>query len=54
MTITIYGLVDPRTNVLRYVGQAINPVKRHSRHCHPDKTDRTHRAAWIRNLLKRR
>lgn len=28
----IYGLVDPRTNELRYVGKSVNPKARLSKH----------------------
>jgi hypothetical protein len=51
MAITIYGLIDPRTDILRYVGQTKSPKKRYWRHCHPAKNQRTHRDNWIRSLL---
>lgn len=48
--IVIYALVDPRTDVLRYVGMTKHPRKRYWRHCHPGPRNRTHRAQWIRAL----
>lgn len=47
-TITfIYGLFDPRTNALRYIGKAINTLSRHWSHCcmpHPSLQ------AWVASL----
>lgn len=46
----IYGLVDPRTGVTRYVGKSVNPRDRFKSHVHRcEKTD-TFCARWIRTL----
>lgn len=49
--VLIYGLVDPRTDCLRYVGKTSDIAKRYSRHCHPNKRDISHRACWLRGVL---
>jgi hypothetical protein len=46
----IYALIDPRSDCLRYIGQATNVRKRLWRHMHPRSGDVTHRACWIRSL----
>jgi hypothetical protein len=50
--IAIYGLIDPTTRVMRYVGQTVNPEARYKQHvtlegrqCNPDKT------SWIYSVL---
>jgi hypothetical protein len=54
LNIYIYGLVDPRTNEVRYVGAAKNPWLRRSRHLSearsPEKST-TPKAVWLRDLL---
>lgn len=50
--VLIYGLIDPRTNCLRYVGQSKRLRKRFWRHCHPLPDDRSHRGCWLRGLQK--
>lgn len=47
----IYGLTDPRTGALRYIGQTKHLRKRYSRHLNLHAEDRTHRACWVRGLL---
>lgn len=47
-TIYIYGLVDPRTQELRYVGKTNNIKQRYSFHLTSRK--RTHVSNWIKNL----
>jgi hypothetical protein len=47
----IYGLVDPRSNCLRYIGKTTNLRHRFWRHTHPSSKDRTHRACWIRGIV---
>ena len=49
-TTYIYGLTDPRTQQLRYVGKSHNPTKR--KRGHLKDPARTHKACWIRSLLK--
>lgn len=49
----IYGLVDPETNKIRYIGKTINPKYRLSGHINESLKTRTHKCSWIRNLLKR-
>jgi len=45
---TIYALVDPRNNEVRYVGKTISPKDRLKCHCN-DKQN-TRRGKWIRSL----
>jgi hypothetical protein len=47
----IYGLKDPITNEIRYVGKADNPKKRYSEHL-KDKTSNSHKSRWIEGLQK--
>lgn len=50
MTITVYGLVDPRTPTdVRYVGQTSDPQRRHLQHC-TSKYRRTVKEEWIQSL----
>lgn len=46
----IYGLIDPRTECLRYVGKTTDLRKRFLRHCNPRRSDRSHRGCWLRGL----
>lgn len=49
---SIYVLIDPRTNEIRYVGQTSGPlVKRLRRHI-IDTSDESHRSHWIRKLKR--
>ena len=51
-TTFIYGLCDPRTGTLRYVGKSNNPVKRLERHLREARTLRScHRHDWLASLL---
>lgn len=48
----IYGLFDPRTQELRYVGKTVNLLQRLDQHLHPKGSDTSHRACWVRSLKK--
>lgn len=50
----IYGLIDPRTKLVRYVGQTSSGMRRPRHHRAPSqlRTKKTHRSTWIRSLLK--
>lgn len=49
----IYGLLDPRTNVLRYVGKSSQGLKRARTHFYPSvlKKDRTRCGNWVKSLI---
>lgn len=47
----IYGLVDPRTDELRYVGKSNDPVRRTYNHITDAKKKFTYRDRWIKQLL---
>lgn len=49
MTTFIYGLIDPRTDELRYIGKTNNIKQRLSKHL-GEKQVNNHRVAWIKNL----
>ncbi len=53
MSFTVYALVDPRDDEIRYVGVTSQAVhKRYYGHIHESKRDTlTHKRAWIRSLL---
>lgn len=44
----IYGLVDPRTLCVRYVGKTVDPKGRYAGHLNDDGD--TRKAAWVREL----
>lgn len=46
----IYGLVDPLTLELRYVGQSLNHKRRFRRHLHSALDPKSHVHAWIAKL----
>ncbi len=47
----IYGLIDPRTRMIRYVGRSSSGLTRPRQHGNPShKNQRTHVANWIRGL----
>jgi hypothetical protein len=51
-TIYIYGLVDPRTEFVRYVGKARDPKRRYAGHLIPSQLKKVnHRTCWLRGLL---
>lgn len=47
----IYGLVDPITSQLRYVGKSINPNSRFRKHLQDSKKKITYKDKWVFNLL---
>lgn len=49
-TAYIYGLYDPRTEELRYIGKTNDPRERMWNHCNPKQAGRTHRDFWIKLL----
>lgn len=48
----IYGLVDPRTGEVRYIGKTVNGERRLRSHRSQMKGDRSHKGAWLRQLRK--
>jgi DNA-binding XRE family transcriptional regulator len=53
VTTTIYGLIDPRTGLLRYVGKTQRPARRLASHiAYSRKGHHTHACRWIRCLLR--
>jgi len=54
MITQIYGLVDPISGQLRYIGQTMRPLqKRLIDHTSESRTTHTHKSNWIRTLLSR-
>jgi hypothetical protein len=51
--ITIYALIDPRTDAIRYIGKSANPDVRYASHCTASSPLRAVRA-WITELAKRK
>lgn len=47
--VCIYGLIDPRGNRIKYIGQTIDIERRYKQHCSPKK--KTKKDEWIRELL---
>lgn len=49
----LYGLVDPRTDLLRYVGKTYSPKQRLKQHLKDGRLrpNRCHRSGWVRSLL---
>lgn len=47
----IYGLVDPRTGAIEYVGRSIDPERRLKQHWQRRRSARDSRAAWFRDML---
>jgi len=50
----IYGLVDPRTDGVRYIGRSSSGTKRPKQHRHPSRLpkDPTHKGRWLRALKR--
>jgi hypothetical protein len=51
----IYGLTEPKTGEIRYIGKTIrNPERRYAAHLTPSSLKKTdHRACWLKSLLAR-
>ena len=47
----IYGLIDPVTNQLRYVGKSVNPKSRFRKHIQESKNKQTYKDRWINSIL---
>jgi hypothetical protein len=48
----VYGLVDPRTDAVRYIGKSCSWMKRPTQHRQENflRRDRTHKGNWVRQL----
>lgn len=51
-SIAIYGLIDPLTREIRYVGKSIHPNIRFRQHINDKRHKNHHKQNWIRSLLK--
>lgn len=48
----IYGLIDPNTNMLKYIGYSCNLPKRIIAHCNPCNLQKmTHKNNWLKQLI---
>lgn len=47
----IYGLVDPRTGKIRYVGKSVDPAYRFQRHIRYELRGESHKVHWIKQLV---
>jgi hypothetical protein len=50
----IYGLIDPTTSQLRYIGKSINPNSRFRKHLQDSKKKITYKDKWIFSLIERK
>jgi len=50
-TIYIYSLIDPTTNIVRYVGKTSDVERRYKEHLRGDNSN-SHKNNWIKKLLK--
>ena len=48
----IYGLVDPRTEEVRYIGKTVHGMTRIYEHLRPSamRTENTHKSKWLTQL----
>lgn len=53
MTVYIYGLKDPETKEIRYVGKANNAKARYHQHVKGHDLTNNHKRGWINNLAER-
>jgi len=51
--VSIYALIDPITEEVRYIGKSWNPLKRLKEHIKDCNTEKTRKAFWIRSLRRR-
>lgn len=51
-TTNIYVLIDPITNMIRYVGKANNVTQRYTAHLNRARKHQVHKKNWIENLKK--
>jgi hypothetical protein len=51
-TTNIYVLIDPRTNMVRYVGKANNVTQRYQAHLNRARKHQTHKKNWVEQLKK--
>lgn len=51
--VSIYALVDPRSDEVRYIGKAVDPERRLRSHLAPSQLDhsRSHKNSWLKGLL---
>lgn len=50
-TVYIYGLVDPETDEIRYIGKSIRPLQRLQNHM--NEKSNCHRSHWLQSLKRR-
>lgn len=48
----IYGLIDPNTKIIRYIGKSDCPKTRLANHIQTSKKSKTHKSNWINSLIK--
>lgn len=51
-TTNIYVLIDPRTNMVRYVGKANNVIQRYRAHLNRARKHQIHKKNWIEGLKR--
>ena len=51
-TYYLYYLIDPNTNLVRYVGVTYRPKQRYKEHINSAKKEKNHKANWINSLLR--
>jgi len=51
-TTNIYVLIDPRTDMVRYVGKANNIIQRYKAHINKARDKNTHKRNWVEQLKK--
>jgi group I intron endonuclease len=53
LTVFIYGLVDPFTNQLKYIGKSVNPTIRLRKHISERNKRDSHKDRWIRKIINK-